>query len=55
MVLRSGDLEINPVGCGFISSFVLNTKGAYVAHVQIQYKILICVEGGTSDPNLEAG
>ena len=55
MVFLSRDLEINPVGCGFISSSVPNTKGADVAHVQIQYEIFICIEGGTSDPNFEAG
>ena len=55
MVFRSGDIEINPVGCGFISSSVLNTKGADVVNVQIQYEIFICREGGISDPNLEAG
>ena len=45
MVFCSGDLEINPVGCGFISSSVLNTKGAEVAHERIKYKIFICGEG----------
>ena len=54
MVFRSGDLEINPVGCGFISSSVLNAKRVDVVHEQIQYEIFICGEGGTSDPNLEA-
>ena len=55
MVFRSRDLEINPVGCGFISNSVLNSKGADVVNIQIQYKIFICVEGGFSDPTLEAG
>ena len=55
MVFCSGDLEINPVGCGFISISVLNTKGADVVHVQIQYEIFICGEDGISDPNVEAG
>ena len=54
MVFGSGDLEINPVGGGFISSSVLNTKGVDVAHVWIQYKIFNCGEDGTSNPNLEA-
>ena len=45
MVFCSRDLEINPVGCRFISSSVLNTKGADVAHEQIKYEIFICGEG----------
>ena len=45
MVYCSRDLEINPIGCGFISSSVLNTKGADVAHERINYKIFICREG----------
>ena len=44
MVFRSRDLEI-----------VLNTKGADVVNIQIQYEIFICIEGEISDPNLEAG
>ena len=55
MVFCSRDLEINPVGCGFISNSVLNTKGVDVVNIQIQYEIFICGEGGISDPNLEAG
>ena len=54
MVFRSRDLEINRVGCGVISSSVLNTKGADVAHERIQYEIFICGEDEPSDPNLEA-
>ena len=54
MVFCSGYLEINPVGCGFISSYVLNTKGTDVAHVWIQYKRFICGEDKTSDHNFEA-
>ena len=45
MVFHSGDQKINPVGCRFISSSVLNTKGADVAHERINYKIFICREG----------
>ena len=55
MVFCGGDLEINSVGCRFISSSVLNTKGDDVVNVQIQYEIFICGEGRISDPNLEAG
>ena len=55
MVFHSRDLEINPVGYGFISNCVLNTKGVDAVNIQIQYKIFICVEGGISDPILEAG
>ena len=32
-----------------------SSSSVYVVNIQIQYEIFICVEGGISDPNLEAG
>ena len=55
MVFCSRDREINPMGGGFISNCVLNTKGADVVNIQTPYEIFICVEGGISNPNLKAG
>ena len=55
MVFCCRDIEINPVGCGFILNTVLNNKGAVLVSRQIPYEIFIYVEGGISDPNFEAG
>ena len=30
------------------------TYSQFVVNIQIQYEIFICVEGGISDPNIEA-
>ena len=45
MVFCGGGLEINPVGYGFISSPVLNTKGADVAYLRSRYEKPIYREG----------
>ena len=44
MVFCSRDIEINPMGCGFISNSVLNTKGADVVNIQTPYEIFIYLD-----------